>query len=60
MIQTSHRQFIDSMPKAELHVHLEGTLEPDLGFALAQNSGISLPSASPKALLQAYDFNDLP
>src|SRR6266853_1813799 len=52
--------FIDSMPKAELHVHLEGTLEPDLSFALAQKHGIALPYDSPEALLRAYDFNDLP
>jgi adenosine deaminase len=51
--------FIDSMPKAELHVHLEGTLEPDLSFALAQKNGITLPYESPEALLRAYDFHDL-
>jgi adenosine deaminase len=53
-------KFIDTMPKAELHVHLEGTLEPDLSFALAQKNGIELPYDSPEALLRAYDFNDLP
>src|SRR6266404_3827003 len=52
--------FIDSMPKAELHVHLEGTLEPDLSFALAHKNGIALPYNSPEALLRAYDFHDLP
>jgi adenosine deaminase len=51
--------FIDSMPKAELHVHLEGTLEPDLSFALAHKNGIALPYKSPEALLRAYDFHDL-
>jgi len=54
------KSFIDGMPKAELHVHLEGTLEPDLSFALAQKNGIALPYDSPEALLRAYDFNDLP
>ena len=51
--------FIDTMPKAELHVHLEGTLEPDLSFALARKNGIALPYESPEELLRAYDFHDL-
>ncbi len=53
-------RFIDTMPKAELHVHLEGTLEPDLSFALARKNGVALPYDSPEALLRAYDFHDLP
>ena len=52
--------FIEAMPKAELHVHLEGTLEPDLSFALAAKNGIDLPYETPEALLAAYDFHDLP
>gem|GEM_PF-1607627 len=36
-------EFIDTMPKAELHVHLEGTLEPDLSFELARKNGVELP-----------------
>ncbi len=52
--------FIQRLPKTELHVHLEGTLEPDLSFSLARKNGIDLPYASPEALLQAYDFHDLP
>jgi adenosine deaminase len=52
--------FIDTMPKAELHVHLEGTLEPELSFALAQKNGVALAYDSPEALLRAYDFHDLP
>jgi len=52
--------FIDDMPKAELHVHLEGTLEADLSFELARKNGVVLPYDSPEALLAAYDFHDLP
>jgi adenosine deaminase len=51
--------FLDSLPKAELHVHLEGTLEPDLSFALARKNGIALAYDTPEALLRAYDFHDL-
>ena len=52
--------FIETMPKAELHVHLEGTLEPDLSFALARKNGVVLTYDSPESLLRAYDFHDLP
>jgi len=52
--------FIAGMPKAELHVHVEGTLEPELKFALAQRNGIELPYASVEAMRAAYDFDDLP
>jgi adenosine deaminase len=52
--------FIAGMPKAELHVHLEGTLEPDLSFRLARKNGIEMPYATPEELLAAYDFHDLP
>jgi adenine deaminase len=37
--------FIDQLPKAELHLHLEGTLEPELKFELAARNGISQPAA---------------
>lgn len=52
--------FIEQLPKAELHVHLEGTLEPELSFALAQKNGIELAYDTPEALVAAYDFHDLP
>jgi adenosine deaminase len=52
--------FIDNLPKAELHVHLEGTLEPELSFALAKKNGVALEYDTPEALLAAYDFHDLP
>ena len=47
------------MPKAELHIHIEGSLEPELIFALAQRNGIVLPYASVDALRQAYAFTNL-
>lgn len=53
------RTFIQSLPKAELHVHLEGTLEPELAFALATRNGITLEHKTPAELLAAYDFDDL-
>ncbi|MDB5812916.1 MAG: adenosine deaminase [Rhodocyclales bacterium] len=48
-----------SCPKAELHVHIEGTLEPELAFALAQRNNIDFPHASIEDLRAAYDFSDL-
>lgn len=53
------RAFISGMPKAELHLHIEGTLEPELMFALAQRNRVALPYASVEALRAAYDFTDL-
>jgi len=51
--------FHEDMPKAELHLHLEGTLEPELKLALAQRNGVTLPYRSPEELRAAYDFDDL-
>lgn len=48
-----------AIPKAELHLHIEGSLEPELIFALAQRNGVSLPYASVEALRAAYAFTDL-
>ena len=54
------KEFIEKMPKAELHVHLEGTLEPEHIFRLAQRNQIGLPYESPQQIIAAYDFHDLP
>ncbi len=54
------KSFIEGLPKAELHVHLEGTLEPEHIFALAQRNGIELEYATPQDVVAAYDFHDLP
>jgi adenosine deaminase len=51
---------IRGMPKAELHLHIEGTLEPDLKLQLAARNGIELPYDSIEALRAAYAFDDLP
>ena len=54
------QNFINNMPKAELHVHIEGTLEPELSFSLAQKNGIQLKASSPEEMIAAYQFHDLP
>lgn len=51
--------FIAGLPKAELHLHIEGTLEPELKFKLAERNGISLAAASVEEMREAYDFDDL-
>jgi adenine deaminase len=50
---------IRRLPKCELHIHIEGSLEPELMFALARRNGIRLPYASVEALRQAYQFRHL-
>ena len=47
------------MPKAELHIHIEGSLEPEMIFALARRNGVDLPYANVEALRRAYAFTDL-
>jgi adenine deaminase len=50
---------IRALPKAELHLHIEGSLEPELMFELARRNGVALPYASVEALRAAYAFSDL-
>ncbi len=52
--------FIEGLPKAELQVHVEGTLEPELKFKLAKRNNLNLPYASEDEMRAAYDFDDLP
>jgi adenosine deaminase len=52
-------ELIANLPKAELHVHLEGTLEPEMLFDLARRSGVALPYESVEAVRRAYDFSRL-
>lgn len=51
--------FIAAVPKAELHLHIEGTLEPELMFALARRNGVALRFADVETLRRAYDFANL-
>jgi len=48
-----------ALPKAELHLHIEGTLEPELAFELAERNGVDLPYATVEELSAQYDFDDL-
>jgi adenine deaminase len=53
------RDFIRALPKAELHLHIEGSLEPELMFELAQRNGVTLPYSSVEETRTAYAFTDL-
>lgn len=58
-MKTSLSEFILDLPKAELHVHIEGTFEPELMFEIARRNRISLDFPSVQALQDAYRFNNL-
>ncbi|MDR6678303.1 adenosine deaminase [Pseudomonas oryzihabitans] len=51
--------WLNALPKAELHLHLEGTLEPELLFKLAERHGVALPWPDVEALRAAYNFGNL-
>ena len=53
------KDFIQGMPKAELHIHIEGSLEPELMFEIAERNGVSLRYASVEEVRRAYGFSDL-
>lgn len=52
-------RLIDTLPKVELHLHIEGSLEPELMFALAERNGVQLPYTSVEEVRRAYQFSDL-
>ena len=51
--------FIAGMPKAELHIHIEGVLEPEMKFDMARRNGLVLPYDTVEDVIAAYDFDDL-
>jgi adenosine deaminase len=53
------RQFVAGLPKAELHMHIEGSLEPELMFALAARNRVAIPFSSVEAVRAAYAFSNL-
>lgn len=56
---TDLNDFIASMPKVELHLHIEGSLEPEMLFDLGERNAVVLPFASAAEVRQAYDFGNL-
>ena len=59
IIDPARDRLIRRLPKVELHLHIEGTLEPEMMFSLAAKHGITLPYASVDDVRRAYDFSDL-
>lgn len=53
------KHLIEHIPKAELHIHIEGSLEPELMFSLAERNSIRLPYDSVEQLRSAYCFHNL-
>jgi adenosine deaminase len=53
------KKLINDLPKAELHLHIEGSLEPELMLALANRNSLKLPYSSIDEIKQAYDFSQL-
>jgi|TARA_B110000240_G_C13508393_1_gene457666 adenosine deaminase len=59
MTKNELKQWVALLPKVELHLHIEGALEPDLMLALADKHQVKLPYANIEAIQKAYDFEDL-
>jgi adenosine deaminase len=58
-LDDARQRLIRRLPKVELHLHIEGTLEPEMMFSLAGKHGVRLPYASVEAVRAAYNFHDL-
>lgn len=59
MTNPNRDALIARLPKAELHLHIEGSLEPEMLFALAERNGVAIPFASVEAVRAAYSFSNL-
>lgn len=59
MSESNSGRLIEVLPKTELHLHIEGTLEPEMLFALAERNNVRLPFANIDALRRAYNFHNL-
>jgi adenine deaminase len=59
MDNVARNALIDVLPKAELHLHIEGSLEPEMLFALAKRNNVAIPFASVEEVRAAYDFSNL-
>ena len=53
------KSFIEGLPKVELHLHIEGSLEPELMFKIAERNNLALEYDSVESLKKAYKFNNL-
>ena len=58
-LDATRERLIQALPKVELHLHIEGTLEPEMMFSLAAKHGAKLPYASVEEVRRAYNFHDL-
>lgn len=58
-LSSDQKRFIQDLPKVELHLHIEGSLEPELMFELASRNKIEIPFSSPEEVRAAYQFTNL-